>query len=58
MITCRNDLVREKPHRRRVSTSLHGLARVCATHGEERKQPDEEETTQDSHAWGGSKELN
>ncbi|WP_156992412.1 hypothetical protein [Paraburkholderia oxyphila] len=51
MIARHDDRVRGKRNRRQAGTSLHGLACARATHGEERKQPNEEETTQDSHAW-------
>jgi hypothetical protein len=39
-----------KRNLRRACGSLHGLARAGAAHGSERKQANEKETAQESHA--------
>lgn len=54
----RKDLMRNVRHPRRICTPLHGRARVCAIHGEEREQPNEEETAQEGHAVRNGKWAN
>lgn len=49
-IACGQDLVRRRRKRRRPGPSLHGLAGAAAAHRKERKQANEEEATQESHA--------
>ena len=57
-IAGREDLMRNVRHPRRIGTSLHGRARACAIHGEERELPNEEEATQEGHAERNGKWAN